>query len=59
MSKHTLDELKQWQSLPLPIKVRMTETRTQYTKQPGAKEQDVCFVDLDAISKNHQIDLNN
>lgn len=27
MSKHTLDELRQWQSLPLSIKVRMTETR--------------------------------
>ena len=27
MSKHTLDELRQWQALPLPIKVRMTETR--------------------------------
>ncbi len=27
MSKHTLDELRQWQALPLSIKVRMTETR--------------------------------
>ena len=27
MGKHTIDELRQWQSLPLNLKVRMTETR--------------------------------
>ena len=27
MAKHTLEELQQWQSLPLNIKIRMTEER--------------------------------
>lgn len=27
MAKHTMDELKQWQALPLSIKLRMTQQR--------------------------------
>lgn len=69
MSKHTKEELKQWQSLPLNIKVRMTENRIRgwldefgtdgvYISFSGGKDSTVLVDIVDKLLNKIGIDKN-
>lgn len=69
MSKHTKEELKQWQSLPLNIKIRMTENRIRswldefgtdgvYISFSGGKDSTVLVDIVDKLLNKIGIDKN-
>lgn len=66
MSRHTIDELRQWQALPLSIKVRMTQTRIRgwideygedgvYIAYSGGKDSTVLSHIVDSCYPDNEI----